>query len=75
MSHPSFVVSRFKNRNGAFSWRVDGRLNGVRIRRNFKTQEEAAAEKATLEIKALQLASGLRGASCPKIRFVHAASR
>ena len=61
MSHLSFVVSRFKNRNGVFSWRVDGRLNGVRIRRNFKTQEEAAAEKATLEIKALQLASGLRG--------------
>jgi len=61
MSHQSFVVRRFKNRNGAYSWRVDGRLNGVRIRRNFKTQEEAAAEKATLEIKSLQLASGLRG--------------
>lgn len=61
MSHQSFVVSRFKNRNGVFSWRVDGRLNGVRIRRNFKTREEAAAEKATLEIKALQLASALRG--------------
>ncbi|MBW8782587.1 MAG: site-specific integrase [Verrucomicrobia bacterium] len=59
MSHPTFLVSRFKNRNGVFSWRVDGRLNGVRIRRNFKTQEEAAAEKAALEIKALQLASNL----------------
>ncbi len=59
MSHPTFLVSRFKNRNGVFSWRVDGRLNGVRIRRNFKTQEEAAAEKAALEIKALQLASSL----------------
>ncbi|MCX5682358.1 MAG: hypothetical protein NT049_01565, partial [Planctomycetota bacterium] len=31
-----------------------------RIRRNFKTQEEAAAEKAGLEIKALHLASNLR---------------
>src|SRR5688572_22940028 len=61
MSHQSFVVSRFKNRNAVFSWRVDGRLNGVRIRRNLKTQEEAAAEKANVEIKALQLASGLRG--------------
>ena len=60
MNFPSFVVSRFKNRNGALSFRVDGRLNGVRIRRNFKTQEEAAAEKTALKIKALQLASDLR---------------
>jgi len=55
-----FSVSRFKNRNGVFSFRVDGRLNGVRIRRNFKTQEQAATEKAALELKALQLASDLR---------------
>ena len=54
-----FAVSRFQNRNGVISFRVDGQLNGVRIRRNFKTQEEAAAEKATLELKALQLASSL----------------
>jgi tetratricopeptide (TPR) repeat protein len=54
-----FAVSRFKNRNGVFSFRVDGRLHGVRIRRNFKTQEEAAAEKAVLELKALQLAASL----------------
>ncbi len=54
-----FAVSRFKNRNGVFSFRVDGQLNGVRIRRNFKTQEEAAAEKAVLEVKALQMASSL----------------
>jgi len=52
-----FSVSRFKNRNGVFSFRVDGRLNGVRIRRNFKTQEEAASEKAALKLKALQLAN------------------
>jgi hypothetical protein len=55
-----FAVSRFKNRNGVFSFRVDGYLNGVRIRRNFKTQEEAAAEKGVLELKALQLAGGSR---------------
>ena len=61
MNHEnSFSVSRFKNRNGVFSFRVDGRLHGVRIRRNFKTQEEAAAEKAALELKSLQTASGLR---------------
>jgi integrase len=34
-------------------------FHGVRIRRNFKTQEEAAAEKAALELKALQMASSL----------------
>ena len=56
----SFAVSRFENRNGVTSWRVDGRLHGVRIRRNFKTQEEAAAEKAALEMKAMQSASGMQ---------------
>jgi len=56
----SFSVSRFRNRNGVFSFRVDGRLNGVRIRRNFKTLEEAATEKAALELKGLQLVSKLQ---------------
>jgi integrase len=60
MTQPSFAVNRFENRNGVFSFRVDGHLNGVRIRRNFKTQEEAAAEKAALELKALQIVSNLR---------------
>ena len=54
----SFSVSRFKNRNGVFSFRVKGHLNGVRIRRNFKTKEEASAEKALLEITAAQIESG-----------------
>ncbi|MDI1249004.1 MAG: site-specific integrase [Lacunisphaera sp.] len=60
MNHTKFVVSRFENRNGISSWRVSGFLHGVRLRKNFKTREEAAAEKATLEIKALQATSGLR---------------
>jgi integrase len=61
MSHNNtFAVSRFENRNGVTSWRVDGRLHGIRVRRNFKTREEAAAEKATLELQAEQAASGLR---------------
>jgi integrase len=38
---------------------VDGRLHGVRFRKNFKTREEAAAEQAVLEIKALNAANGL----------------
>ena len=60
MNQPTISVNRFENRNGVVSCRVDGRLNGVRIRRNFKTQEEAAAEKSTLELKALQMAKDLR---------------
>ena len=58
MKSSEFLVTRFQNRNGTASWRVDGRLNGVRIRRNFKTKEEACAEKATLEIRAAQIESG-----------------
>ena len=60
MSQSTFSVNRFENRNRVISWRVDGRLNGVRIRRIFKTQEGAAAEKSALELKALQMAKDLR---------------
>ncbi|HVT83281.1 MAG TPA: site-specific integrase [Phycisphaerae bacterium] len=60
MNQNKFAVSQFENRNGSTSWRVDGRLHGVRFRKNFKTREEAAAEKASLEIKALQTVAGLR---------------
>ena len=80
MKHENtFGVSRFENRNGAISWRVDGRLHGVRIRRNFKTQEEAAAEKAALELKAVQTTSGLQSAitflSTDQLREAEAAFR
>jgi hypothetical protein len=60
MNDAKLNVTRFENRNGAVSWRVDGRLNGLRVRKNFKTREEAGAEKAAHEIRALQNASGLR---------------
>lgn len=56
----SFVLKPFKNRNGITSFRVSGWLHGERIRKNFKSREEAAAEKSVLEIKAAQAASGLR---------------
>ena len=51
------------NRNGVTSWRVAGWLHGIRIRKNFKTKEEAAAEKAALELTAMQATSGLRSAT------------
>lgn len=60
MNQSAFIVSQFRNRSGITSWRVDGRINGIRIRKNFKTREEAAAEKATLELKSLQSTSSLR---------------
>ncbi len=65
MNQTQFDVSPFKNRNGSTSWRVTGWLNGFRIRKNFKTREEAAAEKAALAIKALQATSGLRSIATP----------
>jgi hypothetical protein len=58
-----FAVSRFENRNGVTSWRVSGFLHGVRIRRNFKTREEAAAENAAFELRALQATNGMRSAA------------
>lgn len=59
MNQTEFAVSRFENRNGVTSWRVAGWRHGVRIRKNFPTREEAAAEKSTLEIKAAQTANGM----------------
>ena len=61
MTHEkSFAVSRFQNRNGVPSWRVSGCIAGVRIRKNFPTREEAAAEMSALESRAVQAASGQR---------------
>jgi integrase len=62
MNQTKFAVSRFENRNGVISWRVTGWLHGVRIRKNLKSREEAAAEKAALELNALQATAGMRTA-------------
>ena len=56
----AFSLTRFLNRNGSTSWRVSGWLAGVRIRKNFPTREEGAAEKAALELKTLQVTAGMR---------------
>lgn len=52
MRPSKLTIARFRNRNGAYSWRVGGQLNRVRIRRNFKNREEAIIHKATLEANA-----------------------
>ena len=42
---------------------MEGRIDGVRFRRNFKTKEDAVAEKAILDLKHLQLSSNIRSAT------------
>lgn len=60
MKTTKFVITQFKNPSGAIVHRVTGWLEGERIRLNFKTRAEAAAEKSALEIKSYQATSGLR---------------
>jgi hypothetical protein len=62
MKKAKFLVTRFINRNGVVSWRVEGRLSGIRIRKNLKTREEASAEKAALEMSAIKTNSALHSA-------------
>src|SRR5436305_13035250 len=60
MNQSKFEIVSFDNRNGSTSWRVVGWLHGERVRKNFKTRAEAAAEKATLEVRAAQTEQGMR---------------
>jgi integrase len=60
MKSSKLSIQRFENATGTVSFRVFGYLHGERVRRNFATREEAAAEKATLEIRAHQVAAGHR---------------
>jgi hypothetical protein len=56
----SFTIKPFKNRNGVISYRVAGWLLGERIRKNFKTREEAILERGTLQLRQAQADSDLR---------------
>ena len=60
MSPTPFVVSRFVNRNGITSWRVDGRIHGLRNRKNRKTRTVAFTEKTARDIQAAQSSTGIR---------------
>lgn len=60
MNQSNFEIVPFENRNGSSSWRVVGWLHGERVRKNFKTRAEAAAEKATLDVRAAQTEQGMR---------------
>ncbi|RRJ96385.1 site-specific integrase [Opitutaceae bacterium TAV4] len=59
----AFVVTEFTNPSGQIVYRVYGRLNGQRVRKNFSTRKEAEAEKEVWEIRALQEETGIRAAA------------
>ena len=63
MNPTKFAVRQFKNRNGVSSYRVEGYLHGVRIRKNFKTRDQSIAEKAALDLRAIEAEAGLRPAT------------
>lgn len=64
MPQPSaFTVSEFSNPSGEIAYRVSGWLDGKRIRKNFSTRAEAAAEKQTLELQLIQATTGIRTAA------------
>jgi integrase len=41
-------IHPFKNRSGSAAWRLSGTLNGLRVRKNFKSAQEAQIEKDRL---------------------------
>lgn len=57
-----FVISQFTNPSGDIVFRVDGRLDGKRIRKNFSTRTEADAERRVLQVQRLQGDAGVRTA-------------
>jgi hypothetical protein len=57
---PKLTITEFKNPAGSISYRVSGVIDGERIRKNFPTRAEAAAEKQALEIEAMQRDFGMR---------------
>ena len=63
MKHePSFAVSRFENRNGVTSWRIDGAsmASASAATSRPKKRLRLPPEKAALEMKAMQSESGMQ---------------
>jgi len=56
----SFTIRPFKNRNGVISRRVSGWILGERVRRNFKSREDAIIGRNTLMLKQAHANSSLR---------------
>jgi integrase len=55
-----FKISNFKNPSGENCFRVSGLLQGLRIRRNFRTRPEAEAKCQLLEIQRLDAENRFR---------------
>lgn len=55
-----FAAKKLPNPSGEIVFRVSGRLNGQRIRKNFTTRGDAAAECRLLEIQAAQKETSVR---------------
>jgi hypothetical protein len=59
---PQFVISEFTNPSGEIVFRLTGWLEDLRIRKNFPSRAEAAAERQTMEIQQILSATGVRTA-------------
>ena len=58
-----FVITSFTNPSGDVVFRVAGRIDGLRIRKNFATRAEAKAELEVLKIKRVEAQTGIRVAA------------
>ena len=56
-------ISEFTNPSGEIVFRVDGYLDGKRIRKNFPTRAEAVAEKQVLDLSVVQAENGMHVAA------------
>ncbi len=53
MAKQRFKITRFINPSGSEAWRLSGTLNGKQIRKNFKSRNDAVAERQKLSIRYL----------------------
>ncbi len=53
MAKQRFKITRFINPSGSEAWRLSGTLNGNQIRKNFKSRNDAIAERQQLSIRYL----------------------
>ena len=56
----SFVITPFTNPSREIVFRVTGWLDGQRVRKNFRTRDEAEAERQVLEVQRAQGETGIR---------------
>ncbi|MEO6995844.1 MAG: site-specific integrase [Lacunisphaera sp.] len=57
-----YTITEFTNPSGEIAFRISGWLAGMRVRKNFRSREEAEAEKQVLQVQRLQGETGIRTA-------------